>query len=86
MKKDVGFINYLKHIRVKIINKSIDIPEIAEPGEIRKYWKPAQEIQEIKMEWKEKVKLHQVEAISEKEVSCLKDESIIYELIERLKR
>ena len=60
--RSVGIINYEVNIRGKqnlesasrkmVMNKSMDLLEKAEPDEIRKFRKPALEIQEIKLEWK----------------------------------
>ena len=93
--RSVGFINEIQ-IRGKqclesaskkmVINKSMDLLEKAEPKEIRKLSKPAQEIKEIKIQWKEKIKAHQAEAYTEKEDSCLKEESTKYDLLEKLKK
>lgn len=93
--RSVGFINYEIHILVRgkqclesvskkmVINKSMDLLEKAEPKEIRKLRKP---VQEIKMQWKEKIKAHEAEAYTEKENTCLKEESTKYDLLEKLKK
>ena len=41
-----------------IINKIIDLLEKSEPGEMKKFYKPAKEMKDIKMHWKEKIKAH----------------------------
>lgn len=69
-----------------IINKSIDILEKSESGEMKKFHKLAKEKKYIKMQWKEKIKSHQKEAHSDKEKSCLKDESTKYNILEKLKK
>lgn len=69
-----------------IINKSIDILEKSESGKMKKFHKLAKEIKYIKMQWKEKIKSHQKEAHSDKEKSCLKDESAKYNILEKLKK
>ena len=38
------------------------------------------------MQWKEKIKAHQVKTHSDKEKSCLKEESTKYNLLEKLKK
>ena len=53
----------------------MDYLENAEPTEIMKFRKPAQEIKKLKLEWKEKLKEHAKEAYSKQEKLCLKDES-----------
>ena len=68
-----------------IINKRSDILDQAEPSDIRKFSKPAEEIQEIKIEWKKKIKLYQKETYSEKEKANLPEEPIKYDLLETLK-
>ena len=92
----MGFINYEINIWGKqclesaskkiIINKSIDLLETSEPVEIKKFRKPSKEIKDIKMQWKEKIKAHQVKTHSDKEKSCLKEESTKYNLLEKLKK
>ena len=92
----MGLINYDTHIWGKqclesapkkiIINKSIDLLETSEPVEIKKFRKPSKEIKDIKMQWKEKIKAHQVKTHSDKEKSCLKEESTKYNLLEKLKK
>ena len=94
--RSVGFINYELQIRGKanlesaskkmVLNKSMDYLENAEPNEIRKFRKPAQEIKKLKLEWKEKLKEHAKELYSEKEKSCLKDESDKFDILEVLKK
>ena len=68
----MGFVNYEVHIRGNhcleaasrkmIINKSMDLLESAEPGDINKYRKPAKDIKELKLKWKERVQTLQSEA------------------------
>ena len=94
--RSVGFINYEVQIRGKqclesaskmmVINKSSDLLQNADPKEMKQFRKPAQEIKEIKMQWKQMVQAHQAEAYSEKENACLKEESTKYDLLEKLKK
>ena len=69
-----------------IINKSIDLLETSEPVEIKKFQKSSKEVKDIKMQWKEKIKAHQVETYSDQEKSCLKEDSRKYDLLEKLKK
>ena len=72
-----------------IISKSIDLLEKSEPGEMKKFHKPAKELlilKILKMQWNEKINAQQEEAYSDKEKPCLKDESIKYYLLEKLKK
>ena len=68
-----------------ILNKGFDLVEDKDPAEMKKFRKPALEIKQIKLQWKETIKTHQQDAYTEKEKSCLKDESTKYELLEKLK-
>ena len=61
----------------------MDLLESAEPGDINKY--PAKDIKELKLKWKERVQTLQSEAYSEKEKVALREESVKYELLEKLK-
>ena len=69
-----------------IINKSIDLLETSEPVEIKKFRKPSKQIKDIKMQRKEKIKAHQDKMHSDKEKSCLKEESTKYDLLGTLKK
>ena len=60
--------------------------ETSEPVETKKFQKHSKEIKDIKMQWKEKIKAHQDEAYSDKEKSCLKEESTKYSLLQKLKK
>ena len=68
-----------------VLNKGMDYLENAEPTEFKKFRKPAQEVKKLKLEWKEKLNEHAKEAYSEKEKSCLKDESDKLDVLEKLK-
>ena len=69
-----------------ITNKNKDLLETSEPVEKKKFRKPSKEIKDIKIQWKEKIKAHQDETYSDKEKSCLKEESTKYNLLEKLKK
>jgi len=94
--RSVGFINYEFSIRGKqnlesasrkmLINKSIDIALKVEPSQISKFRKPAQERKEIKIEWRKKVKEHELNLYTEKERIMVRDESTKYELLSTLKK
>lgn len=94
--RSVGFINYEISIRGKqyleaasrkmIINKSSDLLDQMDASDINKFSKPAKAIKEIKLKWKKNIELHAKEAYSDKEKASLHEESIKYDLLERLKR
>ena len=84
MKSIYGGNNFWKPSKEMIIDKSMDTLEKAEPRGIRNFQKPAQEVKEIKIEWGKHVKLQQAEAYTAKQRSCIKDESTMYELLEKL--
>ena len=60
--------------------------ETSEPVQMKEFRKPSKEIKDTKMQWKEKIKAHQDETYSDKEKSCLKEESTKYDLLEKLKK
>jgi hypothetical protein len=68
-----------------VINKNLDLLMSRDPKEMYDFVKPAAEIKEIKMEWKEKVKEQQKLGMDEKDTANLKVESVKYELLESLK-
>ena len=92
--RSVGFINYKINISEKqllestfkkmIISKSIDFLETPKPVEKKKFRKHSKEIKDIKMQWKEKIKDHQKKTYSDKEKSCLQEESTKFDLLEKL--
>ena len=94
--RSVGFINYEISIRGKqyleaasrkmIINKSSDLLDQMDASDINKFSKPATAIKEIKLKWKKNIELHAKEAYSDKDKARLHEESIKYDLLERLKR
>ena len=53
---------------------------------MKEFRKPSKEIKDTKMQWKEKIKAHQDETYSDKEKSCLKEESTKYDLLGTLKK
>ena len=73
--RSMGFVNYDLHIRGKHCleaasrkissSKSMDLLESAEPGDINKYRKPAKDIKELKLKWKDHLQTLQSEAYSE---------------------
>ena len=69
-----------------IINKRRDFLEISEQVEKKKFQNHSKEIKDIKMEWKEKIKTHQKKTYSDKEKSCLQEESTKFDLLEKLKK
>ena len=93
--RSVGFINYEVAIRGKqhleaasrkmTINKSIDIALKEEALDIRRFRKPAQEIKEIKTQWRKKVLENQAAVYSDKEQTRLRDECTKYKLLSDLK-
>ena len=92
--RNIGFINYKISIRGKryleaakqAINKSSDLLDQMDASVINKFSKPAKAIKEIKIKWKKNIELHAKEAYSDKQKASLHEESIKYDLLERLKR
>ena len=68
-----------------VINKSMDLLEKSCANEIFQYRKPAKDIKEIKTQWKSLVESQKAENYNEKEKVTLREESIKYELLEKLK-
>lgn len=95
--RSVGYVNYELNIRGKshlesvskkmIINKSIDFLEqsIATKEKLKKFRKPAKEIQEIKLQWNEKLKQHEQAGYEHQEFLNIKAESEKYEILDYLK-
>ena len=52
---------------------------------MNKFHKLTKEMKYIKMQWKEKINAHQEKTYSNKEKSCLKDDSTKYDILEILK-
>ena len=53
---------------------------------MNKFHKSTKEMKYIKMQWKEKINAHQEKTYSNKEKSCLKDDSTKYDILEILKK
>ena len=68
-----------------IINKSIHMLDISKPDPFKSFVKPAREMKSIKLEWNEKLKQHENNGFSKKEMLNLREESKKYELLEFLK-
>ena len=71
--------------RQMVINRKIDLLVSRYPKAMYQLSKPAAEIKEIKMEWKEKVKEQQKFGLDKKDTPNLKVESDKHELLELLK-